>query len=210
MAFIETPRFPDDIAYDSSFQTVWATSVISSQSGFEARNQMWAQARKRFDIGYGIKTITQLYEVIKYFEAVQGRTHGFRFKDPTDFKSTGPDGTPTHLDIVIGTGNASNTDFQLAKDYVKGTLTTTRNIKKPVNGTILIGLNGSLQTETTHYTIDYSTGIVTFNTPPPNGQSVTWGGEFDVPVRFDQDQLEVDIHTLEHGALSIPLVELRA
>jgi uncharacterized protein (TIGR02217 family) len=45
---------------------------------------------------------------------------------------------------------------------------------------------------------------------PPSGAPVTAGFEFDVPVRFDTDKLEVSLTGFRSGAIpSIPIVELR-
>ena len=43
-----------------------------------------------------------------------------------------------------------------------------------------------------------------------SGLSVTAGYEFDVPVRFDSDKLEVNMTGFNHGAIpNIPIVEVR-
>jgi uncharacterized protein (TIGR02217 family) len=84
-----------------------------------------------------------------------------------------------------------------------------RDIKKPVQETILIGVNGILQAETTNYSIDYTTGIVTFVLPPANGVPITWGGEFDVPCRFDTDELPLSLDFYGYASGSVPIVEVR-
>ena len=62
------------------------------------------------------------------------------------------------------------------------------------------------------HTVDDTTGIVTFLAGhiPATGAVITAGFEFDVPVRFDTDRLEIDIQGVRHGAIpSIPIVEIR-
>jgi uncharacterized protein (TIGR02217 family) len=45
---------------------------------------------------------------------------------------------------------------------------------------------------------------------PIAGQIVTAGFEFDVPVRFDTDKLEVNVQSFLHGSIpAIPLIEIR-
>ena len=69
-----------------------------------------------------------------------------------------------------------------------------------------------MQTPTTAYTVDPATGLVLFLAGhiPASGHAVTAGFEFDVPVRFDTDKLEIDIQGFRHGAIpSIPIVEIR-
>lgn len=218
MAFLETPRFPDDIAYGSSGGPTYKTSVVVMASGREKRNITWAQARHEYDVSYGVRNQTQLGSLLTYFHSVQGRAHSFRYKDFADFHTATPggygaDGNPstavTKDDVSFGTGDTSETVFQLTKTYSTGALDTVRNISKPISGTVLIALAGALQTETTHYTIDYTTGIVTFTSPPGAAVDITWGGEFDVPCRFDKDSLSTELDMYTVGGISTPLVEVR-
>jgi hypothetical protein len=41
------------------------------------------------------------------------------------------------------------------------------------------------------YTINNTSGVVTFSVAPTAGQSVTWSGEFDTPARFLQNSFQV-------------------
>ncbi len=69
-----------------------------------------------------------------------------------------------------------------------------------------------MQTPGTAYTVDHATGLVTFLAGhiPAAGAAITAGFEFDVPVRFDTDKLEINIQGFRHGAIpSIPIVEIR-
>jgi uncharacterized protein (TIGR02217 family) len=60
------------------------------------------------------------------------------------------------------------------------------------------------------WSVDTTTGIVTFDTAPATGVAVTMGFEFDVPVRFDTDALDVILDLERLGSItSIPLVEIR-
>ena len=55
-----------------------------------------------------------------------------------------------------------------------------------------------------------SLGHIDFDTPPPAGAVVTAGFEFDVPVRFAADRVDMSIAGWRAGELpSVPLVELR-
>ena len=71
-----------------------------------------------------------------------------------------------------------------------------------------MALDGTVQAS--GWSVDIVTGLVTFTAPPPGGTNITTGFEFDVPVRFDTDQLDV-IHDIERlGSItSIPLIEVR-
>lgn len=60
------------------------------------------------------------------------------------------------------------------------------------------------------WTVDTTTGLVTFAAAPGAGSAITAGFEFDVPVRFDTDVLDVTLDLERLGSItSIPLLELR-
>ncbi len=60
------------------------------------------------------------------------------------------------------------------------------------------------------WTIDTTTGLITFDTAPGAGDAISAGFEFDVPVRFDTDALDVTLDLERLGSItSIPLLELR-
>ncbi len=198
MSFVEI-QFPADISYGSSGGPTFSTDVIEAFSGFEQRNINWSAARARYNVAHGVKTQSQLDELIAFFRARQGKAIGFRFKDWTDYQAVAQN---------IGTGNGSQTVFQLTKKYTSS-VTVTRIIKKPVNNSALkIYLNAVLQSS--GYTVNYTTGAVTFTTAPGSGVAVTADFEFDVPVRFDTDQLDAAIDDFGTRSWSdIPLVEVR-
>jgi len=211
MSFHEV-RFPTAISLASSGGPERRTELVILGSGFEERNQRWADSRRRYDAGWGIKTLDQLWQVVEFFEERRGRFHGFRWKDHADFKSCQPSGRPGAQDQTIGTGDGADVTFQLSKTYGASFNPWTREIKKPVQGTVKIAVNGSVQAEGTDYTIDYATGVVTFQpgSVPPDTHPVTAGFEFDVPARFDTDRLEVNLDSFAAGQIpNIPVIELR-
>jgi uncharacterized protein (TIGR02217 family) len=181
-------------------------------SGAEERNARWANSRRSYNAGYGVKSLDDLHAIIAFFEERRGRLHGFRWRDAADCKSCPPEAAPTALDQPIGTGDGASAAFQLAKRYGSAFNPWTREITKPVAGSVLIAVAGITQTAGTAYTIDTTTGLVTFLAGhiPALGAAITAGFEFDVPVRFDADKLEISIQGVRHGAIpSIPIVEIR-
>jgi uncharacterized protein (TIGR02217 family) len=205
-------RFPTAISRAASGGPERRTDVVVLGSGAEERNARWANSRRSYNAGYGVKSLNDLHAVIAFFEERRGRLHGFRWRDPTDWKSCPPEATPTALDQEIGLGDGLSALFQLAKTYGSDFNPWTRDITKPVAGTVLIAVSEVVQTPGTHYTVDHTTGIVTFapaHIPAPDA-AVTAGFEFDVPVRFDTDKLEINLQGFRHGAIpSIPIVEIR-
>ncbi|MDE3060450.1 MAG: DUF2460 domain-containing protein [Pseudomonadota bacterium] len=199
MAFVET-RFPTDIAYGSAGGPQYSTDIVITQSGYEQRNANWAQARAQYNVAHGIKTQAQLDALIAFFRARKGRADGFRFKDWTDYQANGQ---------AIGSGDGATVTFQLVKIYTSGSTSETRIISKPVAGTVNIYLNAVLQSGSA-YTLDTTTGLVTFNVAPGSGMTVTADFQFDLPVRFDTDHLSARLDS--YGSFSwenVPIVEIR-
>ncbi|MCE6949769.1 DUF2460 domain-containing protein [Cereibacter sphaeroides] len=207
MAFHEI-RFPEAIGRGARGGPERRTQIVELASGAEERNASWANSRRRYDVAYGIRRADDLAAVVAFFEARNGRLHGFRFKDWADFKSCLPSHVPGPTDQPLGTGDGARAEFQLVKCYASGAQVWTRTIVKPVAGSVRVALNGVDQTS--GWSVDPATGLVTFATPPPAGIPVTAGFEFDVPVRFDSDTLDVTLDLERLGSItSIPLVEIR-
>lgn len=290
MSFIETPRFPDDIAYGAQGGPMYSTDLVAVASGYEKRNQNWADARLKWDVGYAVRTQTQYDALLAFFHAAKGRANGFRFKDHTDYAATVANGL-----IGAGVGDGTPGPFQLVKRYTSGSDTTDRAVKKPVS--VAVYRAAVLKTLTTHYTIDLTTGLVTWvydatanasaitadattqvvlasnpgtliagqklylsgftgadaalvnglahtinsvsgsgpytftlatNTSgktitlgsgvgrkyPQASEALAWAGEFDVPVRFDTDELRAQVIAGRAGdrimtVPSVPIVEIK-
>jgi uncharacterized protein (TIGR02217 family) len=181
---------------------------VELASGDEERNASWANSRRRYDVAYGIRRADDLAAVVAFFEARNARLHGFRYKDWADYKSCLPSQAVAPTDQPIGTGNGAVTTFALLKRYTSGAQSWTRAIAKPVAGTIRLALNGVEQM--TGWSADITTGSITFNAAPGAGTAITAGFEFDVPVRFDTDALDVTLDIERLGSItSIPLLEIR-
>src|SRR4029453_17117387 len=82
---------------------------------------------------------------------------------------------------LLGTGDGTQTEFQLLKHYPSGSVIEVRTISKPVAGTVKVYLDGVEQLS--GWSVDTTTGLVTFSTAPAAGVEVTADFEFDVPVR---------------------------
>jgi len=201
MAFHDT-RLPVEVERGAIGGPGFKTTVISLSSGFEKRNIDWANSRGAWDIGYGIQKKSDFEQVIAFFYTRQGRAHSFRFKDWSDFEILTAQS--------IGTGDGANTTFQVFKRYTNGVTTFDRTLTKLVSGTVRVFLDTVEKTITADFTVNLLTGIVTMNAAPGAGVDVTVITEFDVPVRFDTDKLDVNSSTFDAGAIpQIPIVEVR-
>jgi uncharacterized protein (TIGR02217 family) len=207
MAFHEV-RFPDDISRGARGGPERRTQIVELASGDEERNASWANSRRRYDVAYGIRRADDLAAVVAFFEARNGRLYGFRFRDWADYKSCLPSQQPTPTDQGIGTGDGGTTMFQLVKNYASGAHTWTRTIGKPEAGSVTVAFDGVEQGS--GWSVDTTTGLVTFGSAPTAGAVITAGFTFDVPVRFDSDTLDVTLDIERLGSItSIPLLEIR-
>lgn len=205
MAAFHEVQFPTDISIGAAGGPGFKTTVLTLSSGFERRNIDWSVARAMYDVGMAVKTQTQLNVLLKFFYARRAKAYGFRFKDWTDYRLpfTG-DALP-----LLFTTNGSLATFQLVKVYGDAGNSYTRTITKPVAGTVELLDNG---TPTVDFTVSTTTGIVTLGntTKSTTGHLITGGCQFDVPVRFDIDEMKASV---EHYNLftwsQIPIVEVR-
>lgn len=211
MAHYDTLVFPLGVAKGAESRVKRRTIRVESASGHVIVNQLWSAPLRTFDAGALIRTITQAQTLVSFWEEARGNLHSFLMLDPGDCTSAAGNASPTKDDQAIGTGDNAETAFQLVKAY-GSTNAYTRTILKPKNGTVLIALDGVLQTETTHYTVNYATGVVTFVTPPGSSVAVTAGFEFYTPARFalPDDVLPMEIVEFRGGGFaSVPLEEVR-
>ncbi len=210
MSFHEI-RFPTAISLGSSGGPERRTDVVILGSGHEERNSRWANSRRSWNAGYGVRSLDDLSAVITFFEERRGRLHGFRWKDPTDWKSCAPGLVPAATDQVIGTGNGSTATFQLVKIYGSAHAPWARTISKPVAGTVTVAVAGVTKPGAA-FAVNTANGQLTFLAGhiPPTGAAITAGFDFDCPVRFDTDKLDIHVQGISHGTIPhIPLIEVR-
>lgn len=205
-------RFPLDIAFGSTGGPERNTEIVTLGSGHEQRNQRWARSRRRYEVGYGVKDLDALYQVMAFFEARRGPLHAFRFRDALDWKSCSPLATPEPGDQVLGTGDSTMLRFPLVKTYGIGEAAYHRSILKPIADSVRVAVGGDEVFAPIDFAVDPADGAVVFQaqSAPPTGAVVTAGFEFDVPVRFASDRLDINLAAFNAGdAPSIPLVEVQ-
>lgn len=187
-------QFPPRVALGATGGPGFSTQVVALASGAENRNANWAKARGNWDISTGIRTREQMAEVIAHFYVVGGKARSFRFKDWADYEA---------VDVVMIP--VTTTVFQLVKRYARGGSEYVRTITKPVTGTVAVKVSGSPVTPSA---VDHLTGRVTFASAPAATPTATY--QFDVPVRFDTDQLPVQALTPDLMVVpQIDLIEVR-
>jgi uncharacterized protein (TIGR02217 family) len=197
-------RFPLGVSFGATGGPEWRNEIVALTSGHEKRNARWAQSRRHFDAGTGLRSLEDLREVLAFFEARRGSLFAFRFRDPFDHAAK---------DERIGTGDGAASAFQLVKHYGEGTGAYSRPITKPVAGSVKIVVGGVEMIAGEGFTVDSLTGIVKFAPAsiPQAGKPITASFTFDVPVRFDTDRLTASIATFQAGEIpSIPIVEVKS
>lgn len=210
MAFDEV-QFPVGISWGSAGGPGFSTSIAELKSGAEVRQSQWDSPKRRYDVAERVKTYDQLMEIKTFFIARHGAVRGFRFKDWLDYTSNS-DGrsAPSDTDQLLGTGDGSEKDFQLRKSYVSGGITRWRNITKPVSGTVVVAVDGVSQPS--GWSVNTTTGVITFSVAPAATKDVTAGFEFDVPVRFGNDadkEMSISHDAFDIGGISsLELVEI--
>ncbi|TWF56998.1 DUF2460 domain-containing protein [Neorhizobium alkalisoli] len=210
MAGFHEVRFPLRLALGASGGPVRRTDIVNLSNGREQRNQRWRDSRRSYDAGSGIRSTTDLYEVLEFFEARAGQLYGFRFRDPLDWKSCAPGGVVSAMDQILGAGDGATAAFELLKTYADFAGSWARRISKPVAGSVLVAVAGASKPAGS-FAVDAVTGVLTFASGhvPPAGAVITAGFEFDVPVRFDIDRIDVSLAHFEAGRIpTIPLTEI--
>ena len=195
-------RLPVDIEVGAKGGMGWSTQITSLGGGAEQINQEWSEHRCTFDIGYGISSYDDLREVKAFHAARRGRARHFLFKDWTDF----------NVDLeLIRTDNGVETDFQIIKTY-GSTHAYTRRITRPVlspDNTVEVYVNGVLVAPSTYDLVAADLGVISFHVAP-GAFPIRVTCEFDVPVRFDVDQLMITSEAFEAGTIEgITLIEGR-
>lgn len=193
MSGFDETQFPPTLASlvgGPSFRT----EIVTTGGGYEQRNMAWSRALRRFRVVRPPERAADFSPVLAFFLARGGRARAFRVKDWLDFTSRDdPTQAVTPTDQAIGTGDGTTTAFQLTKTYAaSGGLAYQASVSKPVAATVRVAVDGLEKTEGPDWTVDTTTGVVTFGTAPAVDAAITAGFQYDVPARFDADALEIE------------------
>ena len=188
MAFHDE-SFPLRLAFGASGGPGRRVDVVELSSGREHRNTAQSRMRRRYNAVTGVKSAQDARTLAAFYEARGGMLHSFRFRDPVDSRGE---------DEWLGEGDGTRTRFALRKTHGE----QVRPIRLPVEGTVAVRVDGA----PVPHVLDGGTVVID---PPAFGAVVTADFTFDVPVRFDTDQLVLSLDA--HGAVStadVPLIEV--
>ena len=194
MAIIDLVRLPENIERGARGGPRFLTTILTAKSGHEIRNIDWQRARGRWNVGYGISEREDLQAIIDFFYARAGRGRAFLFKDWTDYT----------LDRAVV--KELTEGRRLVKEYTSGGVTYERVISCPIPDVCeyFTSSGDTNGTPLADAQIDRTTGAITL----PAGYEVS--GEFDVPARFDVDDLDVNLDWINAGSIpSLPITEVR-
>ena len=188
-------RFPLHLAFGTRGGPVRPTDILQLANGTEIRNAKTRHSRRQYNAVAGLKSSLQAFELLDFYESRNGPLHAFRFRDPLDYKA----------DNYIGRGTGGQRDFELIKSYGEAPYQYVRRITKPVIGTVIAFIDDV----ETAVSVDYQRGQIQFETPPYLGAVISAQFEFDVPVRFASESLDIVLD--DFGATQIqdiPLIEI--
>lgn len=211
MAFHEI-RLPMDIAWGYEFGPEYKTSITELPSGDEVRVSHWSKGRKKWTINKEDLTRADIVALEKFFRGRKGRLYGFRHRDWNSYKVT-----DEPLPLV------TNTTAQLQFVYTDSVNPEIQKVTKPVlsanvnndptsplySPDITLKRNGVAWASAGNWTLDRTTGLITYNVSQA-GQTITWSGSYDWPVRFNSDFAGFKRESLDiHDWSGIELIELK-
>lgn len=213
-------RFPTRFQYGAQTTPMFKTMINENSAGYEQRNQLWAQARRKYNYENALETEDQYAEVLAFFMARRGPAYSFRVKDWFDYRVETGEGIMrgTVSDELVG--NGSTTTFQLSKLYPDDVATFERPIYLPVDQSVYttdednvvpfeVYVN-SVLLDSADYVVNYLTGVITFDTAPADDATLAWTGQFDVPVRFETDELPSTYAQWNDLQADLRMIEVRA
>lgn len=160
MAQFLEERFPSNVDYGSGFESVYETTIVTTSNGNEYRSQPHPFIKAMFDIDFERQTLDVIEQIIDLNNRANGKTRGFRVKHPIDYSTNEYRGSPTAYDMALSPVSAGV--YQLVRWYGDSDDPTCarRLIRKPVSGTVLVGVAGQAY-PSGQWSVDTTTGRIT-------------------------------------------------
>lgn len=177
------PGLQWNIVRSVEFSTLTRRSVSLDEFRFEQASYplwtyefSWDILRDQSNTSSPSSPYDELRKLLGFFLIHRGAGRAFYYTDPDD-------GTVT--DMSFGAGDGSTTAFQLTRAYGAGGFTLAEPVQNLNGAPTAIKDNGSTVAPS-GYSVG-ATGIVTFNTPPTSGHTLTWSGSYYQRLRFVED-----------------------
>lgn len=190
----------------------FSTTITSASDGDEGRNRNWKHPLRKFKLPAGeARNWEVIADLMDMALILSGPWKSFAWRDPLDFASirlaTANEKTAdilerlSPIDQNFGTGDGLTRVFQLTKLYQRGSFTYSRPILLPILDSLQLADAGAAIDA--GFSVTRQGGVVTFDVAPLAGHALTWGGLFDIPVRFDSDEaLDGVIQAFEAGGFA--------
>jgi len=213
-------RFPTRFQYGAQATPMFKTMINTNSAGYEQRNQLWAQARRRYNYTNALESEEEYAEVLAFFYARRGPAYSFRVKDWFDYRVETGEGVMRGVTSDELVGDGAETEFQLSKLYDDDVEPFERPIYLPVdqstytddedNVVAFAVYKNDVLVAPADYTVNYLTGVITFDTAPADNDTLKWTGQFDVPVRFETDELPSTYAQWNDLQADLRMIEVRA
>lgn len=204
--------FPECPGFGFQSQPLYSVTMVQTAAGRERRNRNLKCSYQMIECQVGPRDESTVANLLEFWHAIGGAECGFRFKDWSDYKSVWVNQDVSSADQIFEATKVTHV-FQMVKAYTVGSLSHHRKITKPVIGSIVISYNGVDLVEGSDYTINYTLGLVTCASAS-NITLLKWGGEFDVPVRFNSEfpvqLVDQRIQSVTFALKEIPDIESEA
>lgn len=189
------PRLSSGSSGGLTYSTIVVSNPAENETRFPQRSRgYWAMTLSMAD-----RSKDELNNLTNHFAAVQGKSLGWRFRNEREYIAI----NETLIYFPTGTTAQLSIKRKLSGEIVK--------IKKPDMATpITLTRDGNNFPSTDNWSLDTTTGIITFN-EDQTGHGFTWSGFFDTPMRFDddnQDAAQSDIDIFSWDEIKIKEVQV--
>lgn len=200
-------RLPIDVRIGMSYADDYEVAIVQTASGAEYRKLVQPFPTRSFHVNFTTDQIDLWNRVLELYHRAYGKFAGFRVKCLDDFSTNGRNGVPGPNDEPLQ--DTATGIYQLRNFYgVNGTALAgvgypCRNIYKPVAGTVVVAKNGTQLFS--GWTVDNTTGLITFTVAPLLSDHITAGCYFDIPCRFNSaiEVTSIDITMRDCGSINI-------
>lgn len=194
-------NFPSRLKFNVSGGPEMRVDVTRLSSGHERRNKRWSAPLRRYLISVGQRPLDEIQVLTAFFEARSGPLYGFRFRDPFEHSTATLNQNVSANDVEIGIGDGVATEMNLI-------LGNGRQVTHPIEESLRVAIDGV--EISTGFSFDHSSKKLSFDQAPASGETISAGFQFDVPVRFENEQLVATRTVNNAGEIAdITLLELR-
>jgi uncharacterized protein (TIGR02217 family) len=165
MAEFLEERLPIGVRAGASYSDEYKTEITETGNGGEYRRLVHPYPRRIWNIFYTQLTADLWDEILSLYHRVYGMYAGFRVKALDDYSTNNRTGTPTAFDQELALVSAGVYQLQVAYGGSGTPISIgkpVRTIFKPVSGSVLVAVSGVSVPITTMWTVDTTTGKITF------------------------------------------------